>query len=84
MLSSKILFVFAVGPRQVDRALALDLSQHFRHRLLGRTGKQHVNVVRHQVAFQNPAILLARPHGERPLPSAAVALHKALGGDIWE
>jgi hypothetical protein len=50
--------VFAVGPRQVDRALALDLSQHFRHRLLGRTGKQHVNVVRHQVAFQNPAILL--------------------------
>jgi hypothetical protein len=58
MLASKILLVFAVGPCHVDRTLALDVTHHFRYRILGRDGKQHVHVVRHQVAFQNPALLL--------------------------
>ena len=58
MLACKVLLVFAVGPRQVNRTLALDIPHHLRHRILRRDEKQYVHVIRHQVPFQNPALLL--------------------------
>jgi hypothetical protein len=58
MLAREILFVLTVGPCQMNGTLALDEAHHLRHRILGRNGKQHMHMVRHQMAFQHPALLL--------------------------
>jgi hypothetical protein len=52
----EVALALAVIPRQVNRALALDESDHLRHRVLRRNRQQHVPVVRHQVPFFDPTL----------------------------
>lgn len=47
-------------PRDMNRALPLDLSDHLRDRVLRRNRDHHVHVVSHQVAFFDLAFLLSR------------------------
>jgi len=58
MLSYEILPVLALDPNQISRALALDQSHPFRHRILRRNRKQHRKAVGHQMPFQNATFFL--------------------------
>jgi hypothetical protein len=49
-----------VDPSHVDGALAFDVADNLRHRIFWRYRDHHVHVVRHQVAFLDPAFLLRR------------------------
>jgi hypothetical protein len=58
VLPDKMALALAVHPRQVDRALALDVPDHLRHRVLPRDLDQHV--IGHQVPLFDLARLLRR------------------------
>jgi hypothetical protein len=45
-------------PRNVDGALAFDVAYHLSNPVLRRDGDEHMNMVRHQVAFQYVALPL--------------------------
>lgn len=60
VLTDKISLLLPIHPGQMDRALALDIPNHLRHRVLRRYRYHHVHVIRHQVPFLNPAFLLQR------------------------
>jgi hypothetical protein len=45
-------------PCNVDGALAFDVTHHLSNRVLGRNRDEHVNMVRHEVAFQYVALPL--------------------------
>src|SRR5690242_16173038 len=60
MLTGEIPLPLPVDPGHVDGALALDVADHLRHRIFRRYRDHHVHVVRHQVAFLDPALLLRR------------------------
>lgn len=64
VLPDKVALALHVSARDVNRALTLDLSDHLRHRILRRNRDHHMNMVRHQVAFFDPDLLLLRqtPH----------------------
>src|SRR5262249_2291216 len=47
-----------VRPRDMDRALALDVTDDVRHRELRRDRQHHVDVVGHDVALLHTALLL--------------------------
>jgi hypothetical protein len=63
-LTSKILLPLSVHPRQVNRALAFDETNHLRHRVFRRYRDHHVDVVRTKMSFLDPALLFARPASE--------------------
>ncbi len=63
VLTNEILLALSVDSRKVNRTLALDESHHFRYCILGWNRDHHVHVVRHQMTFLNPALLL---FGEAP------------------
>jgi hypothetical protein len=58
MLTNVILFSLPVRPRQVNRALALDIPNHLRHCVFRRYRNQYVHMVRHQMAFLDLAFTL--------------------------
>jgi hypothetical protein len=43
--------------RDPDRTLPLHVSDDLRHRIFGRYRYQHVNMIRHQMSFLDPALL---------------------------
>src|SRR5271169_1395266 len=45
---------------QMDRALAFDVSDHLRHRILRWNGKQHMHVIWQQMPFLDLRLLLRR------------------------
>src|SRR5437868_7124707 len=55
MLARKVPF-FALQTRHRNGALALQKTDHRRHRMLRWNRNQHVNMVRHQMAFENLAL----------------------------
>jgi hypothetical protein len=74
-LTSVILFPFSVHPRQVDRALALDVPHHLRHRIFGRYRNHHVHMVCLKMPLFNPALSLLGQlleHFAQMLPKALV------------
>lgn len=58
--ASEVLFPPKERPCNVDGALALDVAHHLSNRVLRWNRDEHVNMVRHEVAFQYVAL---------PLPS---------------
>src|ERR1700761_5621539 len=58
VLPSVILLPLSIHTRQMNRALALDESHHLRHRVLRRDRDHHVDMVRQQRTFFNPALSL--------------------------
>lgn len=60
-----------------------DESRHLRHRILGWNRKQHMHVIRHQVAFQYATFLLL-DQTLTPRPNAAEGFHTALCGGTSE
>jgi hypothetical protein len=58
VLTYEIPLPLSVHPRQMDRALSLDISNHLRYRVLGRYRDHHVYMVRPQMPFFNLALLL--------------------------
>src|SRR5215469_16672117 len=58
MLPDKISLPLALNPCQRNRPLPFDKPNHLRHRILGGNRDHHVHLVRHQVAFFNPTLLL--------------------------
>src|SRR5690349_17342955 len=60
MLAGEIPLPLPVDPRHADGALALDVADHLRHRIFRRYRDHHMHVVRHQMAFLDPALLLRR------------------------
>jgi len=59
----------SVDPGQMDRTFALDVRDHFRHRLFRWGHDEHVHVMRHQVPFLNPALV--------PLTNSALFLRRS-------
>jgi|SRR5579875_1464823 len=75
-LGHKIPLALSVHPRQMDRALPLDIPNHLRHRVLGRNRDHHVHVVGQQMPFFDPALLLpAQPPGDFPHVSPQSSVH---------
>ena len=60
VLSDEVALPFSVDTGEMDRALALDESNHLRHCILRRDQHQHVHVIGHQVPLQDPRLLLKR------------------------
>ena len=60
MLPHKVTLALAIHPRQMNRALTLDIPDHLRHRILRRDRNHHVHVIRHQVPFFDSTLLLFR------------------------
>jgi len=58
VLTHKVAPSLCVHPCKVNRTLAFDVPHYLRHRVLRRYLHQHVNMVRHQVPFQYPALPL--------------------------
>ena len=58
VLPDKVALAFPIHPCQMNRALALDEANHLRHRVLRRDRNHHVHMVRHQMPFDNRALLL--------------------------
>ena len=58
VLADEVPLPLAVHPRQVDRTLPLDETDHLLHRILRRNRNQHVDVIGHQMPLLNPALLL--------------------------
>ena len=74
MLSHEILAPPPIQSRQMNRALALDVPHHLRHRVLRRYRDHHVHMIRHQVPFLNlafPLICQFAKHLMRPDQSRA-------------
>src|SRR5712664_1284224 len=49
---------FSVYTGQMDRTFTLDEPDHLRNRVFWRNRNHHVNVIRHQMTFFDPAFLL--------------------------
>src|SRR6266851_2099908 len=60
VLPHKISLLLSVYTGQMDRALALDETDHLRNRIFRWDGNRHVNVVGHQVPLFDPTLLLLR------------------------
>jgi hypothetical protein len=58
MLAHEVALPFTVDPRQMDRAFPVDEPDHLRDRILRRNRNQHVHVIRQQVSFFDPSLLL--------------------------
>jgi hypothetical protein len=58
MLSHEVALPLSIRPGQVDRTLALDKTDHLRNRVLRWDRDHHVNMIRHEVTFFDPALLL--------------------------
>lgn len=58
MLPHKVALPLPVDPRPVDRALPLDKLNQPGNRVLRWYRNQHVNMIRHQIPFRDPALLL--------------------------
>ncbi|GHU19870.1 hypothetical protein FACS189475_07830 [Betaproteobacteria bacterium] len=56
MLPDEITFALPEYARNMDCTLALDVPDHLRHCVLWRYRNQHMNMVDHQVSFQNHAL----------------------------
>jgi hypothetical protein len=59
-LPHEIALSFAVRPRQMDRALSLDVPDHVRHRVLWWDRQKHVNMVRKQMPLFDLRFFLSR------------------------
>jgi len=85
VLPYEVALPLAVDPSQVDSALALDVPNHLRNRILWRDRNHHMDVIRHQMAFLDPARLLHRQSAEhfpKMMPQLAVKrLPAALGNE---
>ena len=64
VLPDEVAFPLAERPRDMHRALALDVTDHVRDRELRRNREQHVHVVDHQVPFLDPAFLVLRKRAQ--------------------
>src|SRR6267154_1746107 len=58
VLPYKIAFLLSVYTGQMDRTFTLDEPDHLRNRVFWRNRNHHVNVIRHQMTFFDPAFLL--------------------------
>jgi hypothetical protein len=58
VLTYEIPLPLSVHPRQMDRALALDKSNHLRDRVLGRYRNHHMHMIRPQMSFFYLTLLL--------------------------
>jgi len=56
--ATAVLPLTEVGPRDMNRTLAVQTPHHLSHYILGRDGDQHMHMVGLQVSFQHPALLL--------------------------
>lgn len=63
-LSHKVAPALSVHSGNVDRTLPFHVPHHLRHRMLWRNRNQHVNMIRHQMPFQNLALLALRQLSE--------------------
>ncbi len=86
MLAHKTALTLRVNARHMNRTLALDVSHDLRHRIFRWNGDHHMDVVRHQMPFFDPAFLLARKPLEHfsKLRSIAEIPHRVLGGSRSE
>jgi len=71
MLPNKIALTLTIDSGHVDRAFPLDVPDHLRHCILRWDRNQHMNMVRHQVSFFDPALSLSSQLVEN-LPSCLV------------
>jgi len=60
MLTDEVPLPLSERTGDVDRALALDVANRLRHRVLRWNRDQHVNVIGHHVALLDAALLLLR------------------------
>jgi hypothetical protein len=58
VLPRKIALTLAVDARRMDRAFALDETDHLAHGILRRNRNEHGNMIRHQMLLFDPAFLL--------------------------
>jgi hypothetical protein len=73
--SREVTLTLAIRPRYIDGAFPFDVPDHLRYRVLRWDRYQHVNMIGHHVAFQDPAFFLLRqapknasqipPHGTK-------------------
>ncbi len=64
VLPGKIASALSIDPGHMDRAFALDETDHSRHRVFGRDQKQHVDMTGRQMPFLNLRVLLKRELAE--------------------
>src|SRR6185312_1847974 len=85
VLPYEVALPLSIDLRQVDSALALDVPDHLRHRILGWNRYHHVTMIRHQMPLFAPALLLhCQPaeHLPKMLPQLPVQrLPAALGNE---
>ena len=73
VLAHEVPPALGVCARDVDRALALEVPDHLRDRVLRRDRDQHMHMIQHQMPLFDPALLVL---SERPkhLPQVAAKL----------
>src|SRR3984893_8484659 len=81
MFPDKVSFLSAQS-RNRNRALPFQEPDHRGHRVLGRNGDAHVHVVRHQMPFDDLALLLPG-QGVENLPHAEASARKSLCAVVW-
>ena len=75
VLADEVPLPLAERPRDVNRALALDVPDDLRDRILRRDREHHVHVVGHQVPLLDAAFLLLRKRPEdRPEVAAQLSV----------
>lgn len=79
MLTHEVALPLAERPRDVDCALALDVPDDLRDRILRRDRDHHVHVVGHEVPFLDAALLLLRkrPEDRTEVPAQLSVEHLA-------
>jgi len=64
VLPDEIALLLQILPRDLDRALAFDVADHLRHRVLRRDRDQHVHVVGHQMPLLDGTPLVLRKRSQ--------------------